>query len=560
MYKRLLLLFGLMLIMGISESQAQISVLNKLKNKAKSVVNKVTSPVKTQSRSQSRQDKEIEKRANAYLGPDGNRNAEDQAPTIAIPDNTTALLAPLGYPLDEKEGRDQSKIVLPPLTLKGQEKWHETLVWPNMLTNKRLYDEFLALEQFVEDHPESEFYPYSARMGSIQDELSARVKALDDYVGSYKTSKETDKTADYEWEKNGDRAFVERDISGDAYKRVVRSPIDVFFTTKNKRFLVDDDTKAFFEAHGGWANATQGPFTKWDPNPNKEQVNTSVTGQKAVVNYSNDAGGQVDLDGVSYYLHKRNNSCYAVAHSCNEVAVRGKDIVIPQYIELNGDKYPVLHLVGELFRGTKIKSVTLPEGLTEIQGQVFRYTPITKIVIPSTVVRVGGAAFDGCKQLTQVEFLPRKMEIVDREAFADCSALTTVILPPCVERLGAGVFKNSAVANVTLPQNITALPEYLFEDCKNLKTVKVPTSVKTIESGAFSGSGITSIEIPSVTSIDSWGFNNCKALKSVVLNSALKENFFAEAYQEFEGCPFLTIKPGTKELYIPAGFKFVDFK
>ena len=100
----------------------------------------------------------------------------------------------------------------------------------------------------------------------------------------------------------------------------------------------------------------------------------------------------------------------------------------------------------------------------------------------------------------------------------------------------------------------------MFEGCKSLKTLQVPTTVKTIEGGAFMESGLTFIEIPSVTAIDEWAFNNCKSLKSVVLNKALKENFFMGAYQAFDGCTLLEIKPGTKELYYPAGFKFVEFK
>lgn len=556
MYRKISLLLCLALLAGSVDSQAQLSVINKIRNKTRQVVSKVKSPAK--SSSSSSRNEALEKRAVAIMGPDGARNAEDEKPTVPIPDQTTALLEPLGYPLDEKEGRVADRIVLPPLTEKAQVKWQETLPLTSSLTNKRLYDEYLALEQFVEDHPLSEHYPYSGRKRLVEEELYGRVNTLNEYADKYKESKDADATEEYEWVKNMHRGYVERVIRGDLYKRVLRSPIDVFFTAKTKKFTVSEDTRAFFEAHGGWANATRVAFTKWDPNPGKESANTSVAGQKAVVNYSGEAGGQVDLDGVTYYLHKRNNSCYAVAHSCNEVAVRGRDIVIPQYILLNGDKYPVIHLVGELFCGTKIKSVTLPEGLTEIQGQVFRYTPITEVVIPSTVKRVGGSAFESCKQLARVEFLPQKMDIVDMEAFGGCTALASVKLPPFVKRLGSGVFKGSAVSSVTLPQNITEIPKEMFNGCKSLKTMQIPSGVKSIGSMAFSESGLVSIEMPSVTSIDTWAFMNCKSLKSVVLNSALKGDFFMEAYHTFTGCPSLEIKPGTRELYFPAGFKFVD--
>lgn len=562
MLNKKVLLLGLLLLAGGADCSAQISVLNKIKNKAKQMVKKEISPSRAIGRSKTSScDKDLQKRYDAMMGPGINRNAEDTPPTVPIPDQTTALLEPLGYPLDEKEGRSAGKIVLPPLTVKGQEKWEETLPFVTSFTNKRLFDEFVALKQFIEDHPTSEFWPLSSRIERLSEELSARCDALDKYVKAYNESKDEDKTAEYEWGKTNARNYVVRVIGGDAYKRVVRSPIDVYFTSTGKgQVHVAPETEQFFNAHGGWSGATTVAWTKWDPEPNKGKAKTSVEGQQAVVNYTNNAGAQVDLNGVIYYLHNKGNGGYAIAHECNKVAVRGKDMVIPQHIDLNGRKYPVIHLVGGLFNGAEIKSVTLPEGLTEIQGQVFRNTAITEIIIPSTVVRVGGSAFSGCKRLSKVVFLPKKMEIVDREAFAGCTSLTSVHLPASVERLGDGVFKESAVSDVVLPQNITSINSNMFEGCKSLKTLQVPTTVKTIEGGAFMESGLTSIEIPSVTAIDEWAFNNCKSLKSVVLNKALKENFFMGAYQAFDGCTLLEIKPGTKELYYPAGFKFVEFK
>ena len=66
---------------------------------------------------------------------------------------------------------------------------------------------------------------------------------------------------------------------------------------------------------------------------------------------------------------------------------------------------------------------------------------------------------------------------------------------------------------------VTSIGEYAFADCSNLTSVIIPSSVTSIEDWAFNGcSGLTSIEIPSsVTNIGQSAFEFCSSLISIAI-------------------------------------------
>lgn len=82
-----------------------------------------SSPVRAGGQSSSRQsarNRRLEQQADAMLGPDHNRNAEDAAPTVRIPKEHTALFAPLGYEADPSLGTKTFKPINPPVQAADQ--------------------------------------------------------------------------------------------------------------------------------------------------------------------------------------------------------------------------------------------------------------------------------------------------------------------------------------------------------------------------------------------------------------------------------------------------------
>ena len=57
-----------------------------------------------------------------------------------------------------------------------------------------------------------------------------------------------------------------------------------------------------------------------------------------------------------------------------------------------------------------------------------------KAIIPEWETEIKEEAFDGCKELTSVEF-PQWIKKIGKSAFSGCSSLTSISIPPSVKKI-----------------------------------------------------------------------------------------------------------------------------
>ena len=559
--KTIVLCGAILLTAGHQEAHAQ-GFLNKIKKVTKQVEQKVDN-VLDRKPSKGKMPKKgngsktrIDRQVDAMVGPSNNRNAEDQAPTVRIPKNHTALLAPLGYDIGPEYGVKTVTPQQPPAKADKQVAWRDKMPDPRLLTNASLVDMFEMLRD-ASDYADMSSTPAGQYRELVDETIRARIDVLENMRENIEEAEDKYDIPDtYNWSINMSHRLVVRDISSDAYKALVRSSVEPLFTLE-KKFDDYAEMTSYFEKHGGMKNTHKMTLTKWDPEPNKEKVSTSSGASGSVVD-SNASGGTIDISGVYYIVHIKQNR--AIVKHVEKDALRGKDIVIPDYVTFKGTKYPVTLVAASAFENAQINSVKLPSKLKEIGLKAFRATNIKELVIPASVKKVEGSAFAYCPNLTKVTFAASNMELIEG-CFAGCHKLQSVTFPASLTRdMTYDMFRDCPMlTTVTLPKNLRTVPQQMFSGCKNLRKIDLPATVTKIDGHAFSGCPITDLVITGVTEVDDSSFMGCKSLKTITINKTLRDKLIDDNYwlytTNFSDNPSLQLVVKNGQVSLPAGVK-----
>lgn len=180
------------------------------------------------------------------------------------------------------------------------------------------------------------------------------------------------------------------------------------------------------------------------------------------------------------------------------------------------------------------------------------------------LANIKGYAFNGCKNLKNINFKGDRLENIGLAAFKDCINLQTIKLPEKVINIQQEAFQNcEQLLSINLPSTLTMIWTRAFKGCASLSTITLPASLKYLTTGyeydAFSGceslqeinvnpennfftsidgilynkgvnellkypegSSVTDYTLPeTVTELPEFAFNNCKLLERVNLHSGL---------------------------------------
>ncbi|MDE6713807.1 MAG: leucine-rich repeat domain-containing protein [Lachnospiraceae bacterium] len=107
------------------------------------------------------------------------------------------------------------------------------------------------------------------------------------------------------------------------------------------------------------------------------------------------------------------------------------------------------------------------------------------VIVDEGITSIGGAAFMGCRGMTEI-VLPSSLTYIYDRAFFGCSSLMQINLPESVTSIGKSVFYGcSSLREITLPDNITSIGESAFENCSDLTKITLSSSLTNISKNAF---------------------------------------------------------------------------
>ena len=183
--------------------------------------------------------------------------------------------------------------------------------------------------------------------------------------------------------------------------------------------------------------------------------------------------------------------------------------------------------------------IILPQGIKVVGGRAFQNKSCLRYVVGFDVESVELAAFANCDNLVFVD-LGKKVKQLGVHAFADCKKLELLVLPACIQTIGANALRgignvlideggpfvslenglvlldkrnnelvhcsNLLEDTVELP-NVNALGVSSLAGCDKIKSLKLPDGLKIIGENALGGTSLSAIIIPeSVTEIGKEAF------------------------------------------------------
>ncbi len=120
-------------------------------------------------------------------------------------------------------------------------------------------------------------------------------------------------------------------------------------------------------------------------------------------------------------------------------------------------------ILASAFKGCQqLSHIDLPGGLNHLGTGCFQSSGLNEITIPDELKEIPSSCFRDCRQLTSVSL--GKVSHLHHSCFRGCTSLTEIILPDGLVSIDTGVFENTGIQTLILPQSLKKISDRAFGD------------------------------------------------------------------------------------------------
>lgn len=206
-----------------------------------------------------------------------------------------------------------------------------------------------------------------------------------------------------------------------------------------------------------------------------------------------------------------------------------QEVVINRAI---GEKYTAMD--SKPFRGSaSIVKVSIGGSCTSLPASYFESASALKTVeFNSAFASMGTNMFagSGIESIT----LPETITTIPASCFQNCKSLNSVVVGEAVTSIQDMAFYNSTLSSFEFPASLASIGQMAFSGTKLAGGITIPSQVKTIGLQAFANNtGVTSVVVPaSVTEIGNGTFMGCAGISSYTVDAA-NENYASDAANKY---------------------------
>ncbi len=118
---------------------------------------------------------------------------------------------------------------------------------------------------------------------------------------------------------------------------------------------------------------------------------------------------------------------------------------------------------------TNVKTLILPNTITEIKAQAFYNGSLEKVIFPNSLITIGGSAFANNKLIEADISNLTNLTTIGAFAFKDNDLSGHLVVPDSVTDFGGGAYSGNNLESVQLSKNQYSLDKYSFSGNINLK-------------------------------------------------------------------------------------------